>query len=205
MTPKRSSAGPWPGRRAVPLILAQVMLLGAASQMLPRGESVFRSRRYGFSVRYPRSWRHPSEGGTFQIFNFPRSEAVRGAVLPEGGAGINVVVPEEMAPTYAARGKPLPKTPEEWVALQAGTYGYRVVRKGPFEASGKHWRLSGIEVVGVSGVGGDSRESVDWFFVVGSRMFLTSAYYWRGNPNAAQLKEVLKQVALSVRPTPENQ
>jgi hypothetical protein len=162
---------------------------------------VFSSRHYGFSVRYPRNWHLVSKDGEFQIFSFPRSRAVRGAVLPEDGAGINVVVSEQIALDRPdIRGMP-PQSLEDWAQIESRTYGFRVLRSQRLDVSGANVNLTGIELIGVSGTGADGLETVDWFFMVGKRMFLASLYYWQGNPDANKLSEILKDVALGVRST----
>ena len=56
---------------------------------------VYRSSRYRYEVRYPRSWHLnsalASRTGNLLITNFPPTSFLKGGILPEGGAEITVV------------------------------------------------------------------------------------------------------------------
>jgi len=191
----------WGGARLVAFcFIIQTLLPGATSESSGHSR-VFKSQKYGFSVYYPRNWRLSSKGDAFQIFNFPSSRAVRGAVLPRDGAGISVAVPDEMAPLKGGGGGSPIESLEGWVQIESGLYGFQPLGQRRLEVAGGSSSVTGIELIGVSGTGAVAIESVDWFFTAGRRMFLVSLYYRRGNPGAAKLREILKDVALSVIPT----
>src|SRR4051794_22476950 len=83
-------------RRLELLLLAMIAVGIMARPLSSEAEptKTFKSEAYGFSVQYPSSWHTLSLGGVFYIQSFPSSRAVRGDVLPSGGAAIKLLVPE---------------------------------------------------------------------------------------------------------------
>jgi hypothetical protein len=149
----------------------------------------------GYTVQYPSSWRREGIQDLFWIWNFPASRAVRGEILPDGGAGIKILVPSQAVHNL----KHNPSNMEEWVAVGTGTN--TVVGKRAFELDDGQRRLAVIEVESLCCVSPPYQVSVDWFFEVGDRKFVASLFYWQSDPNADKLREVLRQVVLSLKVT----
>ncbi len=76
------------------MVQPTLTLLGAillTSQALGAEDTLFKSASGHFSVQYPSSWQPlDQEPEALDIVNFPPDQRLRGVILPEGGARINV-------------------------------------------------------------------------------------------------------------------
>lgn len=179
------------------LTLVLLALTCAMSPRLGAGDTKsFENKTYGYRVQYPRSWRPQIVSDVFYIENFPPSKMVRAVRLPEGGAGIHVSVPSRII----RKGQAMPRNLEEWATL--GTGRITVIGKRTLEVGDDRRKLPVIEVKTLCCAVPPYQESVDWYFQINDRMFSGSLLYWQGDPNAARLVEVLRQVVLSIRLTP---
>ena len=152
----------------------------------------FKSQTHGYALQYPQSWRPQIASDIFSIYNFPASRAVRAVVLPEGGAGINVVTSSQ-----AVRDpEKLPKSLDDLVALDNAHH--RIIGRGTAEIDDGRRKLSVIEVKTICC---DDQESVKWYFEIDSHMFVARLFYWKVDPNADKLRETLKQIVLSLKVT----
>lgn len=150
----------------------------------------FRSMSHGFSVKYPRSWYPHIASDIFSINNFPPSRAVRGEVLPSGGAGIFVLTSEQ-----ELRDSRNPRDVSDFVELDNARQS--LIDGRTLEVSGEGRRLAVIEIRTLCCE--PTQESVSWYFEIEKHMFVGILYYFRGDPNADKLHDTLKEVVLSLR------
>ena len=174
----------------IALIAAASPLLGAAYR------KIFESSN-GFSVEYPGTWHLESLSRHFYIESFPPSETVRGVRLPPGGASITITVPLELKKWLASTHREMPTNLEEWVA--AGTWRQRVISKRSLEVGDGPRRIAVVEVIAQCCAVAPFQESVNWYFETERRMFLASLQYWQDDSKADKLREILRQVVLSLK------
>src|SRR6185312_1162671 len=157
----------------------------------PKGLITFKSEHHGFTVQYPRSWHAEIASDIFAIQNFTSAEAVRGAVLPEGGAGIKILTASQAVrhPQKAL------SSLDDLVALD--TAHETVVAKRTREISDKRHKLTVIEVK-TTCCDISPQESVALYFQLDGQMFVGEVSYWRGDSRADLLRDTLDQVVLSV-------
>lgn len=181
---------PWSTTRLASVLLLALMtgLAGGADTL-----ETFRSHSHGFSVRYPATWYPLILSDVFYIESFPPSKAVRGARLPQGGAGIKVLVPSQ---TVADEQK-LPVNLEDWVALSLNRR--HIISRRSLEVRDGAHALAITEVRTACCAVPPIEESTDWYFEVGGRMFVGTVFYWQGDPKADTWRETLKDVVLSLR------
>jgi hypothetical protein len=154
----------------------------------------FESRRNSFSVQYPGNWYLQSLSDHFYIESFPPSEAVRAVRLPAKGASITISVPSELVRNGRHE---TPRNMEEWVTL--GTARRSVIGKRALELDDGERKLPLIEVKTQCCAVPPFQESIDWYFEIAGHMFVANLEYWQGDANADNLREILKNVVLSVR------
>ena len=122
--------------------LALVCLLAVPTLLSAQKAPVLKTftNTRGYTVQYPSSWRREGLQDLFWIWNFPASRAVRGEILPDGGAGIKILVPSQAVHNL----KHNPSNMEEWVVVGTGTK--TVVGKRAIELDDGQRRLAVIEV-----------------------------------------------------------
>ena len=167
--------------------------LAAAAQPLALPNR-FDNRPYRFSVSYPSGWWPEILSHVFYIESFPPSRAVRAARIPPGQAGIQVVTASQAGTRHRAA----PDSIDEWAArLQVGN---KLESRGPFSVADDHRTLTGLEVVSISEED-PPREQIEWFFTLRGRIFMATVFYWKGDSRAAEWRDTLRQVALSIKST----
>jgi len=154
---------------------------------------VFENKTYHYAVEYPADWHLETLEGRFAVENFPPEKAVRGARLPEGGAAIIILVPEEIVRVGAG----LPRTLDEWVA--AGTSHERVLRKSERRIETSHGKTTAIETETECCAVPPFQKSVEWYFEIRGRFFEATLVHRQSDPQAPKLEEALRQVVLSLR------
>ncbi|HEY1342975.1 MAG TPA: hypothetical protein VGF59_35980 [Bryobacteraceae bacterium] len=173
--------------------LLLVTLLAACNHAAAKDLKEFLSPRFAYSVRYPGEWHLSGPSDPFQITNYAASESPRAVVIPDDGAIIRIGVPAEL--------RPLPRNPttlDEWVSF--GTAHFNVTRKRAMNVGVGTGKIAVIEATIVDDLDAPRyQETLDWFFQKDGGFFMASLMYWRGNPAAPKLREVLTQVVSSLR------
>jgi hypothetical protein len=157
------------------------------------GLKTFESEQFRYSVRYPANWRL-ADPKTLLLFDFPQSRAVRGAVIPDGGASIYVTVPSELT-----HGREAPANLDDWVAL--GSEHKKITERQTLRLDRGGRTLSVVEVgAWCCGTLPPDNETIEWFFEVDGHMFLAGLEY-SGNVDMTKLRGTLEQIALSLKVT----
>ena len=154
----------------------------------------------GYTIQYPASWHDENTGPDFLfLFDFPPSKAVRGAVIPEGGAGIKILTPSQVIHDL----KQAPRDLDEFVAL--ATARDVVIQKRALEIEDGQRKLAVVEVQTLACCGGPPphEESINWYFERDARMFLGTAFYGQDDPRVdkRRLRDTLRQIVLSLKVT----
>jgi hypothetical protein len=162
----------------------------ALSQAPPKGWNRFVSTVGGYAVNYPSSWRLLNPDlPTLEIVNFPSSQQVRAVILPRNGAMIAIVpapggirsIEDWIKTDFEKTGK---------VSTSARTLQRTIASKQP------------LQVTEVSGQWGqdvqETGEDINDYFEISGRLFVARLSYWKGDPNAAQHREVLRTILESI-------
>jgi hypothetical protein len=133
----------------------------------------------------------------FFIQNFSPSEAVRGAFLPDGGAGIKVLIPSQAVHVKGHS----PTNIEDWAALDAAHQ--TILSKRDVQITDGKRSLPAIELLLTDCCGGSApyEESINWYFQIDGHIFLATLFYWQGDPHASELRNTLKGIVLSLKVT----
>jgi len=185
---------PIPTRFFGPL-LGLIVFASAPVQSQQQSLKTFESQQYRFTVQYPADWR--IEGPKrFVIYNFPQSRAVRGLVIPPGGAGIYVLVPPELT-----RGRAEPANLNDWVTL--GSEHKKINGRRTLRLDRSRRIIAVVETTSsCCGALPPDLEMIEWFFEVDGRMFLAGVEY-SGNVDVASLRDTLEHIVASVSVTRE--
>ncbi len=150
----------------------------------------YSSKRLGYSVCYPASWFLLDPGiDPADIVNFPPERRVKAVIIPENGALVTVVGPQEGVTSVA-----------DWVRHDLRGRAPRTQRTIEISCS----RLFPLEVIETSQselAVAPFLVSVNDYFVVDGRLFLARLLYWEGDPAARNYIGVLHQVIRTMRVT----
>lgn len=179
-------------RAGIPVIVSVVVSVGLSGYAdLPKR---YVSQQNLYSVSYPSAWRFAGDESTFEIYSFPGSRAVKGIVLPEGGAGISIFTPAALK----LSGDSAPHSLAEWI--KRVTAHQSITGRRAFELRNQGGTVHIVEIQ--AECCGDSRikiESFQWFFELGGRLFCASGGHRKGDPNTDDLLRTLEDVVGTLR------
>ena len=174
---------------AVSLLLASAALGNCAG---PGALKTFRSRRFGYTASYPASWYLEHRAvrlDSLDIFDFPPSRRVKGVILPEDGAEIEVgPAPPEIhtVPEWIGRNTKLDTAVER-----------RELKDLPSSPNGC---TTLTEVTSLNQLEERSRINVtNYYCSTGRGLYMVSLTNWEGNPRLEALRKVALEIALSLR------
>jgi hypothetical protein len=168
------------------LLLLAVPAVAPASDV-PKGWHEFASARGGYVAYYPDSW-HVLEPGlaTLYICSFPVSQAVRAVIVPENGATISIA-----SPPVGTRDI------EHWVASDTAAHRVRSRKQVTLQRSEPNPPLRVTEVIFESIEGPDT---TSWYFAISGHILVANLSYWRGDPNEAKYRRVLRGMLAIIAP-----
>jgi hypothetical protein len=171
-----------------------LLVLSAATHVGPPACAAsirtFVNRSYSYQVEYPVNWYFAGDAKRFYIHSFPSSHAVKGVVLPKGGAEISISVPAQTQPESGRH----PRNLEDWIATS--TAKQDVISRRTFEISAGR---SVIEVTSRCCGRPPFIESHQWFVELDGALYRASLGFWQNDPSAESLIQTLKSVVLSLR------
>jgi hypothetical protein len=175
---------------AVPFLL--LAGLQAEARTARPKEGVFKSASHGFSVQYPEGWYPQIIADVFYIENFPPWKAARGVRLPEGGAGIKILVPSQTTRS----GESTPKTLADWVSRDLR--GQSVLSRADVDIVSGTRQIRASEVKTLCCAVAPFLETVTWYFEIRDRLFSASLIYWAGDQRVETWRLTMKRVVLSI-------
>lgn len=176
--------------RPVDLPLVRRIVVGIAMCSATAFGNTYVNRAYGYTVEYPSNWYPQIAENVFYVESFPPSDSIRAVGLPNGGAGMKILVPAQTVRS----GQTVPRSLEEWIVLD--TAGDAVIGRRSFELerSGTAFRIIDVTIRCCTVL-----ESHLWYFRLADRMFVAIVTYWEGDPGAEQWMNALKDLVLSLR------
>lgn len=176
--------------------LAIVLLACATASAAPNGWAHFVSKQSRFSAWYPPGWQPLTPGSVaLEIVDFPKSEAVTGAVVPERGALIQAWPASDPADTIekliqrqtTIDGDVAPDVDQTLLTGLRYPDSPRTLRQVEYvrnEGSAVHPILQHVTM---------------YYCKVHGRIFEVMLIYFRGNKKAKQLEAAARSVARSLR------
>lgn len=179
--------------KAVALVAFRLWLPSVSGQGTLK---TFTNDRLHYTVQYPADWWLQIRENVFYIENFPPSMAVRGAGLPAAGAGLKILLPAQITRNSDAP----PRSLGEFATAAAS--GRHILHRRSLNVRNDLGNLKVLELQTLCcGSITPYTEGIEWYFETGGQMFDATVFYWQGNSKSSELRETLKQVALSVHVT----
>jgi hypothetical protein len=153
----------------------------------------FKSEKHAYTLNYPNEWYLRSPVDHFNLFSFPRSEAIRGAVVPRGGAFIGIQVPE----FFMQQGDAMPKDLDGWVRL--GTRYQEIVSTRVLAITDGRPSVTVVEIKTRCCATPPFFEGTTWYFQIDGKFLAVSLEHYQGEKRAAEFRGVFERIAKSLK------